>query len=113
VAIGASTLDLELHPPPSYVGLATQSAHVTQNSGVGPDDAAVKALGLASGGKHPGALFHWAAQTDAGVKVVDVWASKEELQRFVEEQVAPAGREAGLPDPELTFIDVHAYMVGR
>ena len=76
-------------------------------------DAAVKALGLAVGGEHPGALFHWAAQTDAGVKVVDVWASKDEMQRFVEEQVAPAGREAGLPDPELAFIDVHAYMVGR
>jgi len=76
-------------------------------------DAAVKALGLASGGEHPGALFHWAAQTDAGVKVVDVWASKEEMQRFVEEQVAPAGRDAGLPERELTFIDVHAYMVGR
>ena len=61
----------------------------------------------------PRRLFHWAAQTDAGVKVVDVWASKEQMQRFVEEQVAPAGRDAGLPEPELTFIDVHAYMVGR
>jgi len=76
-------------------------------------DAAVRALGLDVGGEHPGALFHWAAQTDAGVKVVDVWASKEEMQQFVEQRVAPAGREAGLPEPELTFIDVHACMAGR
>jgi len=76
-------------------------------------DAAIKTMGLTSGGQHPGALFHWATQTDAGVKVTDVWASKEEMERFAEEQVAPAAREVGLPNPEIRFIDVHAYMVGR
>jgi hypothetical protein len=76
-------------------------------------DAAVRGLGLTVGGEHPGALFHWAAQTDAGVKVVDVWASKEEMEQFIQGRVVPAGREAGLPDPEVQIIDVHAYMVGR
>lgn len=75
-------------------------------------DAAVRAMGLTSAGEHPGALFHWAAQTDAGVKVVDVWASEAEMQRFVDERVVPAGTDAGLPDPELTITEIHAYMVG-
>jgi hypothetical protein len=76
-------------------------------------DAGVKAMGLTVGGQHPGALFHWAAQTEDGVKVTDVWASKEEMQRFADETVAPAAKEVGLPVPEVRLIDVHAYMVGR
>jgi hypothetical protein len=76
-------------------------------------DAAVRALGLDAGGVHPGALFHWAAQTDAGVKVVDVWPSHEEMQQFIEGRVVPAGREAGLPDPEVQITEIHSYMVGR
>jgi hypothetical protein len=76
-------------------------------------DAAIRALGLSSGGQHPGALFHWAAQTDEGVRVTDVWVSHEEMERFVTEQVVPAGDEAGLPEPEITFTEIHAYMVGR
>ena len=47
-------------------------------------DASVRAMGLTLGGRHPGALFHWATATDAGVRVTDVWESKEEMQRFVE-----------------------------
>jgi hypothetical protein len=76
-------------------------------------DESVKAMGLTPGGQHPGALFHWATNTDAGVKVTDVWASKEEMQQFVAEHVLPATRAVGLADPEVRLIEVHNYMVGR
>lgn len=75
-------------------------------------DDAVKAMGLASGGQHPGALFHWAAQTDSGVRVTDVWESKEDFERFAQEQILPASQQVGLPEPEINYVDVHAYMVG-
>ena len=76
-------------------------------------DAAVAAMGLSPGGEHPGALFHWATYTDEGVRVTDVWASREEFERFLNERIAPVGQSAGLPTPQLTYIDVHSYMTGR
>jgi len=75
-------------------------------------DEAVKAMGLAPGDQHPGALFHWAAQTESGVRVVDVWESKEDFERFAQEQILPVSRQVGLPEPEIAYYDVHAYMVG-
>jgi hypothetical protein len=75
-------------------------------------DEAVKMMGLASGGQHPGALFHWATQTESGVRVVDVWESKEDFERFAQEQILPVSQQVGLPQPEITYYDVHAYMVG-
>jgi len=59
------------------------------------------------------ALLHWAAQTPAGVRVTDVWASKEALEQFIQEQVLPAGESVGMPEPEVAIIELHAYMVGR
>jgi hypothetical protein len=76
-------------------------------------DATLTAMGIVAGAQHPGALFHWATQTDAGVRVTDVWESKEEFDRFAADQVAPAAHEGGLPEPEMRFIDVHNYMAGR
>jgi hypothetical protein len=75
-------------------------------------DEAVKMMGLASGWQHPGALFHWATQTESGVRVVDVWESKEDFERFAQEQILPVSQQVGLPEPEITYHDVHAYMVG-
>lgn len=76
-------------------------------------DEAVKAMGLTSGGQHSGALFHWATKTDSGVRVTDVWESKEQFERFAQEQILPVSEQVGLPEPEIRYIDVHAYMVGR
>ena len=75
-------------------------------------DEAIKAMGLTPRGRHPGALFHWVTKTDSGVRVTDVWESKEQCERFVDEQVRPVSEQVGLPEPELRFIEVHNYMVG-
>jgi hypothetical protein len=75
-------------------------------------DEAIKVMGLTSGGQHPGALFHWVTKTDSGVRVTDVWESKEEFERFAQEQILPVSKQVGLPEPEIRYIEVHNYMVG-
>jgi len=63
------------------------------------------------GGKSaPGVLFHWAAQTDDGVRAVDVYESREAADRLVQEQVGPAAAELGLPLPEISEFEVHAIL---
>ena len=73
-------------------------------------DEGIKLMGLTSGGRHPGAMFHWVAKTDSGIRVTDVWATKEEFERFLQEQVLPVVEQAGLPTPDVRFIEVHNYM---
>ena len=69
-------------------------------------------MGLEIGGQAPpGALFHWAAATDSGLRVVDVWESREAFDRFAEEQIGPYTAQAGIDGPPaMTFHDVHGYV---
>jgi hypothetical protein len=76
-------------------------------------DAAIAAMGLSPGGEHPAAMFHWVANTEDGIRVTDVWVSREEWDRFLGETVAPTAESVGLPQPEVSYIDVHNYMTGR
>jgi hypothetical protein len=58
-----------------------------------------------------GSLFHWVAATPDGIVVTDVWQTREEFEKFAQEQIRPHTREAGFPGPpELTFHDLHSYM---
>jgi hypothetical protein len=76
------------------------------------DQVAFEKMGFRSGGKHlPGCLFHWVAKTDDGIRVIDVWESREQFDRFAEEQIGPYAEEVGFPNPpETTFYDVHNYL---
>ena len=69
-------------------------------------------MGLENGGQAPpGALFHWAAETDSGLRVVDVWESRETFDRFAEEHIGPKTAEAGIEGPPaMTFHDVHGWV---
>lgn len=58
----------------------------------------------------PGLMFHWATGTEDGIQVTDVWASREQFDRFADEQIGPLTQQAGLPAPGLTFHDVHSYL---
>jgi len=61
----------------------------------------------------PGCLFHWATATAGGLRVVDVWESKEQFEKFAAEQIGPAAQAAGVPNPpNVQFIDVHNYLTG-
>ncbi len=75
-------------------------------------DVVMEKMGLESAeGAPPGALFHWVAETDDGIKVVDVWESAAEFEQFSREQIEPFTREAGFEGPpEVTTYEVHNYL---
>lgn len=75
-------------------------------------DRILEKMGLTPGGSTPpGAISHWVAKTDEGIHVVDVWETKEQFERFAEEQIGPYAREVGIEgEPEMRFYDVHAYL---
>jgi hypothetical protein len=75
-------------------------------------DEILEKMNLTPGGvPASGALFHWATKTDEGIHVVDVWETKEQFERFAEEQIGPYAREVGIEGaPEMRFYDVHAYL---
>jgi len=77
-------------------------------------DEVIRKMGFSHGGPGaPGALFHWAAQTGDGIRVVDVWRTRDEFDRFAAEQIGPITQEVGIPaPPELTFHEVHNYLTG-
>ena len=69
-------------------------------------------MGFTPGGSGgSGGLFHWVTQTDAGIRVVDVWETRQHFERFIGEQIGPHAQEVGLPNlPNITFHDVHNYL---
>jgi hypothetical protein len=46
-----------------------------------------------------GGMFHWVAKTDDGIRVVDVWESKEQFARFAPAEIGPYTQQAGVPNP--------------
>jgi hypothetical protein len=63
------------------------------------------------GATPPGAISHWIAKTDDGLRVVDVWESREQFDRYAEEKIGPYTREVGFTEaPETRFYEVHNYL---
>ena len=59
----------------------------------------------------PGALFNWVAKTDDGIRVVDVWETKEQFEKFAQEEIGPYTQQAGIPaPPEMKFTEVHNHL---
>jgi len=78
-------------------------------------DEVVEILGLLPGGPPPaGVLFHCATKTDDGIRIIDVWNSREALREFQEETIVPLFRKIGVMHlPRTTFFEVHNYFVSR
>lgn len=74
-------------------------------------DAVCSKMGLTPKGPGPaGAISHFATMTDSGLRVVDVWESKEQFEKFAQEQIGPYSQEVGIPsEPKMQFFDVHNY----
>lgn len=54
-------------------------------------DQVIEKMGFTKGGEHlPGCLFHWVTKTDDGIRIVDVWESRQQFDQFAEEQICPA-----------------------
>jgi heme-degrading monooxygenase HmoA len=75
-------------------------------------DQVIQKMGLKPGGPTPpGAISHFVTRTDDGFRVVDVWETKEDFEKFAQEQIGPYSREAGMQsEPEVRFYDVHNYL---
>ena len=75
-------------------------------------DQIIEKMGLTPGGSTPpGAISHWAAKTDDGLRVVDVWETREAYDRFAQEQIGPYSQEAGITEaPEMRVYEVHSYL---
>ena len=74
-------------------------------------DQVVQRMELTPGGPGaPAGLFHWVTKTDDGIRVTDVWETREDFEKFAQEQIAPYAQEAGFPGaPEVAFYEVHNY----
>lgn len=58
----------------------------------------------------PGMLSHWVTKTDEGFRVTDVWATREQFDKFARDQIGPLTTEVGFPSPPtVTFFEVHNY----
>ena len=76
-------------------------------------DDVLQRMGLVHGGDTgANGIFHWVAEVDGGIKVVDVWPSIEAFNTFAQEQIIPFSQAAGLPEPELTFHEVYNTLSG-
>jgi len=75
-------------------------------------DEVIKRMGFTPGGKGgPGGLFHWVTKTDTGVRVTDVWESREAFEKFAQEKIGPITQDVGVPGPPTTsFVEVHNYL---
>jgi hypothetical protein len=75
-------------------------------------DQVIERMGFSPGGPGaPGGLFHWVTRTDDGIRVTDVWESREQFEQFAEEQIGPHTAAAGIPSPpQVTFHEVHNYL---
>ena len=75
-------------------------------------DQVIQKMGLKQGGAMPnGGISHWVTATGDGIRVTDVWESREQFERFAQEQIGPFTREAGIAaPPQMTFYEVHNYL---
>lgn len=75
-------------------------------------DQIIEKMGFTPGGKGaPGGMFHWVTKTPDGMRVVDVWETKEQFERFAQEKIGPISAQVGIPaPPQVTFHEVHNYL---
>ncbi len=76
-------------------------------------DQVIQRMGLVQGGPMPdGGISHWVTATDGGIRVVDVWETRGQFDRFAQEQIGPFSQEVGIEGPpEMTFYEVHNYLI--
>jgi hypothetical protein len=75
-------------------------------------DQVIERMGFEPGGPGgPGGLFHWVTATDDGIRVTDVWETREQFEQFAETKIGPITQEVGIAGPpEITMYEVHNYL---
>ena len=62
----------------------------------------------------PGSVYHWCAPTtDGGLLICDVWETKDDFERFSQEQIVPLTRKHDVPAPEIEFDEVYKTLNGN
>jgi hypothetical protein len=74
-------------------------------------DQVVKNMGFSPGAAGAeGGLFHWVTATDDGIRVTDVWESRERFEQFAQDEIGPQTQAVGVPGPpQISFHEVHNY----
>ncbi len=74
-------------------------------------DRVLSKMNFTAGGKTPpGNPFHWVTATDDGIRITDVWETREQFDAFAQEQIGPLTAEVGMSEPQATFYEVHNYL---
>lgn len=75
-------------------------------------DEVINKMGFTPGGAGaPGGMFHWVTRTADGIRVTDVWETKEQFEAFAGNQIGPLSQEVGIPaPPAVQFFDVHNHL---
>jgi hypothetical protein len=75
-------------------------------------DQVIEKMGLTpEGATPPGAISHWVAQTDEGLRVVDVWETQQAYDDYAAAKIGPYSAEVGITDPpEMQVYEVHNYL---
>jgi hypothetical protein len=75
-------------------------------------DQVIAKMGFRPGGPGgPGGIFHWVTRTDGGMRVTDVWETKEQFEKFAAEKIGPITQEVGISGPpDIKFVEVHNYL---
>ena len=74
-------------------------------------DEVCKMMGLTPKGPGPAeTISHFATMTDAGLRVVDVWQTREAFDAFAQEKIGPFSGDVGIPNPPtMQFFEVYDY----
>ncbi len=74
-----------------------------------------RALAARLGDDHPGAIARFAGETQDGLRVISVWESKADSDRFFAECLSPVLAEMLRPDrvqrPQVSELDVQEWWV--
>lgn len=60
-----------------------------------------------------GAVHHWCAPVRSGLRVCDVWESREAFERFAKEKISPIAAKHGFGAPVLEIAPVHEMILGK
>jgi predicted RNA-binding protein len=81
---------------------------------LGQYDEMVESLGYLPGGPPASdVLFHFVTKTDDGIRIIDVWESRQAFEAFAERYTDAVFGPMGSPPQEIQFLDVHNYFAGR
>jgi len=74
-------------------------------------DACIRRLGV-EGSPAPGIFLHVAGPTADGVRILELWDTREGFERFLRDRLLPTARDIGFEgEPNVEFYPVHNVFV--